>query len=253
MGKKYDYNIIRFISLLLILIFGIIAQAICPLWVRITCWASFVLLLDLTICRIYLRYRERREKYYWCTFKYQLKEVLCNYNIFRYIKNFFFCLRFPFWRSRNVWTGEFYGYSYTWYDHIPEGWRKAFGIQLSKDIKKAFKEDKKENKKLKWKDALYWEQIKEKWGGLRLYASASNHIYEVLDKYEELSFKYCINCGKPTEYVTSGWVTYLCGDCFVEYCERYGINAKLLNDSKVIDFLEEHRIKEKIEESDDEY
>ena len=31
-------------------------------------------------------------------------------NLFRYIKNFFFCLKYPFWRSRNVWTGELGGY-----------------------------------------------------------------------------------------------------------------------------------------------
>ena len=51
-----------------------------------------------------------------------------------YIKNFFFCLRYPFWKSRNVWTGKFCGYSSTSYDWIPEGWRKAFGKELSKDI-----------------------------------------------------------------------------------------------------------------------
>ena len=42
--------------------------------------------------------------------------------IFRWIKNFFFCLKYPFWKSTNVWTGDSLGYSYTWYDDIPEGY-----------------------------------------------------------------------------------------------------------------------------------
>ena len=240
MGKKYDYNIIRFISLLLILIFGIIAQAICPLWVRITCWASFVLLLDLTICRIYLRYRERREKYRWCTFGYQLKEVLYKYNIFRYIKNFFFCIRYPFYKVYNRWTGKFCGYDFTEYDSIPYGWRKAFGKQLSKDIKKAGLESRKIlGARVSWKNLLTFMDIKEKYGSLHLYATTTDEIHNVLHKYENLSLNYCINCGKPAEYKTSGWITYLCSDCFMDYCE----NLNFKDDAEFLDYLEECKIK----------
>ena len=57
--------------------------------------------------------------------------------LIRKIKNFFFCLKYPFWKLRNVWTGKFRGYESTFYDWIPDGWRIAFGKQLSKDIKKA--------------------------------------------------------------------------------------------------------------------
>lgn len=130
------------------------------------------------------------------------------------IKNFFFCLKYPFWRSRNVWTGKFTGYSCTWYDDIAEGWKKAFGKQLSDDIKAAFKEDKKKNPKLKWKDALHWQQIKEKWGSLCLYASTTENIFNVLHYYEKISDGYCFACGKPAHYMTRGYILPLCEECF---------------------------------------
>lgn len=41
--------------------------------------------------------------------------------IFRKICNFLLCLRYPFYKSRNVWTGKFLGYEFTWYDDIPKG------------------------------------------------------------------------------------------------------------------------------------
>lgn len=143
------------------------------------------------------------------------------------IKNFFFCLKYPFWRATN--------YRCTWYDHIEWGWRKAFGKQLSNDIKAAFKEDKKINPNLKWKDALRWEQIKEKLATLRLYASATENIMKVLNHYEYISEGYCIKCGKPAEYKTGGWIIPVCSECFDSICktETYKkLYYKKLNDDE---------------------
>ncbi len=135
--------------------------------------------------------------------------------IITWVKNFFFCLKYPFWTLRNVWDGKFIGYSSTWYDSIPEGWQKAFGKQLSQDIKKAGKATRKRLKKhVSWRKMLSFQQIKEKWGELCLYASASREIREVLDYYEYLSLGYCIYCGKPARYKTRGWVTYVCEECY---------------------------------------
>lgn len=131
-----------------------------------------------------------------------------------YIKNYFFCLKYPFWRSTNVWTGKKLGYMNTWYDSIENGWVKAFGKQLSKDIKAAYKLDKKEHPGLKWKNALSWLQIKEKYGSLRLYASATKRIQDVLSHYEHLSEYYCVFCGKPAKYTSSGYILPYCSDCF---------------------------------------
>ncbi len=148
------------------------------------------------------------------------------------IKNFLFCLRYPFWKSRNVFSGKTLGYSFTWYDDIPRGWQIAFGKQLSKDIKQAGKMTRKRLKKhIKWKDLISFQQIKEKYGELCLYASSSEEIEKVLEKYELLSLGYCINCGKPARYRTKGWIEYYCEDCYIKYAQRVSKLSK-----KEIDF-----------------
>lgn len=143
-------------------------------------------------------------------------------------KNFFFLLKYPFWKARNVWSGKFMGYSYTLYDEIPEGWRKAFGKELSEEIKKAGKESRKRlHKHLSWKNMLTFQQIKEKWGELCLYASATSEIRFVLDKYELLSQGYCINCGKPARYLSKSWVEFYCEDCFDKYLDTVKESSRL--------------------------
>ena len=136
------------------------------------------------------------------------------------LQNRVFCKKYPFWRATNVWTNEYEGYDYTWYDDIPEGWRKAFGIQLSEEIKQAGETYLKAHPDKAWRDILQWEQIKEKYGTLRLYASAIKEIQDILLNYDEISTHYCINCGKPSKYVTSGWVSFICEDCLQKYLKR---------------------------------
>ena len=131
-------------------------------------------------------------------------------SLIRKIKNYFFCLRYPFYKVRNVWTDKFMGYDHTLYDHIPEGWRKAFGKQLSKELKKQLKKD----NQLK---TFRFSQIKEKYGTLRLYNfGCSEECMKLLDKYEKLSKEYCIECGKKAKYETEGYILYLCEECFEE-------------------------------------
>ena len=126
----------------------------------------------------------------------------------------------------NVWTGKFCGYGFTEYDNISLGWQKAFGKKMLKDIKKAYKLDKKDFPKLTWKKALRWEQIKSKYGTLRLYASATARIMAVLRKYEDMSSYYCECCGRPSEYETQGWIEFLCERCFVRDV-RCGLGPKV--------------------------
>ena len=152
--------------------------------------------------------------------------------LFKIIKNFFFCLKYPFWRATNVWTGKYLGYSFTWYDDIPEGWQKAFGKQLSDEIKQVGEKYLKEHKEKKWKDSLYWQQIKEKYGELRLYASAIKEIMKVLEKYEMMSIGYCINCGKPARYQTKGWLSFQCEDCFTNFCKEYDYSDEEIEEAK---------------------
>lgn len=59
-------------------------------------------------------------------------------------------------------------------------------------------------------------QIKEKWGGLRIYTSGeSPHISALIDIAEELSYKTCEECGSPGKayLVNGGWHRTLCRLC----------------------------------------
>lgn len=38
-------------------------------------------------------------------------------------------------------------------------------------------------------------------------------IPDIISKYENLSFKICINCGKPANWLTTGWISPYCDDC----------------------------------------
>ena len=137
-------------------------------------------------------------------------------------KNFLFLRKYPFWKCYNKWTGKFIGYAYSDYNLICDGWRIAFGEQLSEEIKQAGKASRKRlGKHVSWKKLLQWQQIKEKWGTLRMYASCTEEIQHVIEKYEYMSYGYCINCGKPARYRTEGWVSYQCEDCFANDLSHY--------------------------------
>jgi hypothetical protein len=100
--------------------------------------------------------------------------------------------------------------SYTELDAMPYGWRKTFGIQMCKDIKKAL------IKELGYKGLFNYRicQIKEKYGSLRWYdCGGTQTINDIIDKYERLSFITCINCGKPATKVSQGWISSYCDDC----------------------------------------
>lgn len=54
-------------------------------------------------------------------------------------------------------------------------------------------------------------QIKEKFGGLRIYLSSyTPEVEKIVDKYEAKSFKVCEECGKPGEERYYGWYATLC-------------------------------------------
>lgn len=148
-----------------------------------------------------------------------IKDGLRDTWLYRYIisavfhpKNFFFLNKYPFWKPCNVWDGRFLGYAHTMYDWIPDGWRKAFGESLSWDIAEALRAD--NIKKKDWAKNVYWTDIKEKYGTLRLYATTTERVQQVLSKYECASYCYCINCGKPVRYVTNGYISFICEDCY---------------------------------------
>ena len=116
---------------------------------------------------------------------------------------------------------------YTELDAMPDGWRKAFGIQMCKDIKHSLLHTYIDNNisispfeylSFYWKGIkqLYGyriDQIKEKFGGLRWYDSnTTKDILEIIDHYEDVSMKTCIVCGKPATYMAKGWISPYCDE-----------------------------------------
>lgn len=87
-------------------------------------------------------------------------------------------------------------------DDIPNGWRKAFGIQLAEDIKQELKQKHIKNY------AVY--QVKEKYGELRWY---DNYSLNCLEKYKKLSKHTCVVCGRPATKISMGWICPWCDKC----------------------------------------
>ena len=159
--------------------------------------------------------------------------------LFRKLYNYIICLRYPFYKNRNVWTGKFLGYSSTWYADIPEGWRKAFGKQFSKELKKQLKKDKQLH-------TFRFSEIKEKYGTLRIYTfGCSEECQKIINKYENISRNICINCGKYTEYETEGYILPLCPKHLREY-------EKLSNEDDItkyrMEYAEELDIDDKLKQ-----
>ena len=125
--------------------------------------------------------------------------------------------RYPWLTPRNVWTGkplENYDYEYTRADDIPRGWRIAFGDQMIEELDQLLK-------KYNFEDEYRIVQIKEKFGGLRWYDDGFpeegwEEYRDWLYKYEDLSYKTCMNCGKPAIGLTKGWKMPLCKDCMTD-------------------------------------
>ena len=69
------------------------------------------------------------------------------------------------------------------------------------------------------------QQIKEKFGGLRFYASFpkdySEQGWAIVRKAEEKASETCEDCGEPGEHrVRNGWRYISCQQCHEKYCEE---------------------------------
>ena len=113
------------------------------------------------------------------------------------------------WFDTKVLDKIFFLPSYTELDAMDSGWRKAFGIQMCKEIKA-------ELKKHKFLYKYRIVQIKEKFGGLRWYDAGipkDSKIWDIIDKYTQISYKTCVVCGKPATKISKGWICPYCDDC----------------------------------------
>lgn len=108
--------------------------------------------------------------------------------------------------------------TYTWLDYMPIGWRIAFGEQMCKEIKEEL---------LKHNELDSYEivDIKEKFGGLRWYDNSNlPGLQVIIAKYAVLSEKTCIVCGKPADWVSTGWISPYCDDCATKQAKAQGVD-----------------------------
>ena len=117
--------------------------------------------------------------------------------------------RYPFLLPRNVFTDEIsedYDYSWTRLDEVEEGWKELF-LQMCKEIRDALIE-------ANYLDKFRFSQIKEKWGALRIYHfGAPQKVIDIIRKYEKLSARTCVQCGKPAVKTTVGYILPYCTYC----------------------------------------
>ena len=66
------------------------------------------------------------------------------------------------------------------------------------------------------------EQVKEKFGGLRVYASGSEAFFKSIDEAESESYRTCEECGKPGICRPHGWRLTLCDECDIKMHSERG-------------------------------
>ena len=105
-----------------------------------------------------------------------------------------------------------YDYESTWLDGLPDGWVKAFGEDLCRELKEALDE-------YNYTDKYIIVQTKEKFGQARIYDNGipeGCRAWDVIRKYERLSEVTCCKCGKPATKISTGWICPWCDDCAEE-------------------------------------
>lgn len=117
-----------------------------------------------------------------------------------------------------------YDYSWTELDFVCIGWHKMF-LELCEDIKQHLLA-----KNVPLTD-FHFADIKEKWGTLRIeaYGAVDDELYDMLYEAEIRSMLFCPHCGKPTKYVTKGYVLYMCPECV----KKSKLNGELLTENDV--------------------
>ena len=151
------------------------------------------------IIQVYLKPKDENDntKYGFSYYRIKLTTNKRKYRWFKIIK----------WIDEKVLDRILFLPTYTEWDAVEPGWNKAFGKQYLKDLKKQLKKDK---MLYKWRIT----QIKEKYGTFILYCNyGSEELYNIINKYESLSWNTCINCGKPATHTSKGWIAPYCEEC----------------------------------------
>jgi hypothetical protein len=98
-----------------------------------------------------------------------------------------------------------------YFTEIPNGWYKLF-FQMCDDLKPVLEKEGILND-------FYFLQVKEKFNQLVCYDNgvASLEVEAILDKYRYIASYICVNCGRPAEVETRGYIASFCNDCFKDF------------------------------------
>ena len=90
---------------------------------------------------------------------------------------------------------------------MPDGWWAAFGEEMAKDLARAVRLD-------GGQDDFGIVQVKEKYGGLRVYVvGGGDNVNRIIEEYEAKSKRTCVKCGKPAKWISYGWICPYCDEC----------------------------------------
>lgn len=142
--------------------------------------------------------------------------------------------KYPWLRIR-VWNPENKSYEKdtdfltTWLDSIPSGWRLAFSKQMCDEIQA-------ELERTNYVDDYVVLDVKEKWARLD-WSSGSipsdSKLFDIIDKYCDMSAKLCHICGKKAFWRTTGYILPYCDECAhkaITYTSKLGWNFVEIED-----------------------
>ena len=128
--------------------------------------------------------------------------------------------QFPFLRITNNSTCPWSTEEDSWVDGIPTGWRDSFFEDMCYDLMAVLGAS---------VNDFEIEQLKEKYGSIRLYWSWKDRRYnlteqqvhkdlvdrieDIIDRYTDISYHTCVRCGKASTHYTQPWILPLCDEC----------------------------------------
>lgn len=129
--------------------------------------------------------------------------------------------------------------TYNELDAMPVGWRKRFGVQMCKELKRAILH----SGGREYMRGFRIEQIKEKYGELCVYVNrTTDEVARVISKYEFISRLVCVGCGEDAVKETAGYISPYCEKCLPKDSEWFWIDPIYGYSSP--DKKEENKLKE---------
>lgn len=93
--------------------------------------------------------------------------------------------------------------------YIPKGWRDLF-LKCCEELRD-------ELIKINKLDEFKINQLKEKYGSMRIYTNISDPtINDIINRYEIISQFTCCKCGKIATVETTGWICPYCDECVTD-------------------------------------